>query len=172
MENVIPNNSGFPSAAFNNPVVMPFLGMMPDELLPFSPVPEETAIGERSTSEMFTPQGPRNLLMQMRAMFPNLPILPIPGKVSSIYLTANFARDIAIPDGSVLAILFGNGGYYMSAQGNAELPTTANEFMSSSMYAPEGYAFFVGGKRALSFISATTGTIVSMLTYSFTELPY
>ena len=170
MNNLIPTNNGFPSN-LGSGIFAPNLALQEGEIQNFSQIPEESGIGDKNLDYMVTPHSPSNMLLSIRTAFPHLPILPIPTNVVSVSLVAGIAKDIAIKDGAIMCIFLGDGGYYVSANGNAEIPSVVNEGTAQSMYAPEGFAFFCDGKKSFSCISANTGTIVTLLFYSQNDLP-
>lgn len=170
-DNLTPNQGPFPSSAVNNPEIAPFLGLRADEMLLLGPVSETVAIGSEQMDMMKTPQSSRNLLMQIRASFPYLPILPIPDYFISIELAANVAQDIAIPSEIVMGMVLGSGAYYMSNRGRAEIPVAANQSQAQSIYKPDRIMFYLAGCKAMSFISATANTPITFMGYTFTELP-
>lgn len=171
MVDIHANNSPFPSMPGNNPVISPFLQMEHNMTLPLSTVSEETSIGNDDLKFTATPQGPRNMLMDLRDKFPYLPILPVPSNVVTVALAANVPQDIKIPDGTIMGLFFGSGTYYVGLHGNAEIPVAGNQEASKSIYRPERFAFYLANKKALSLISADAACVVTLLTYTFEQLP-
>lgn len=167
---VEPNQGPFPSDPGNNPMIGPMVGM-PFDFFSMGEVPEETAIGAPDTDTMYTPQGPRSLLMAFRQAFPFVPVLPVPTYVKTLHLAANAAENITFEDQIIGGMVLGVGDYYMSLRGNAEIPTNTTEKICDSMYKPDRIMFYMGGIKSLSFISATAGTIVTFIGWHFNQLP-
>ena len=164
-----PNNSTFPSAPQNDTNSLM-------DVVHFSGSPEMAAIGPEFDPlyENYAPQGPQNALMAMREKFPFLPILPLPNSVVAFALVANQVQEVQIPTGMAMAMISGDAAYWVSLQGNAQLPAIgvnpldANQ--SRSFYRPDGIFFFIAGKSALSFISGVTSN-VSIALWAMNELP-
>lgn len=171
MNDVGPNQGFFPSHLTDSPFMWPYLQTGPGEILDVQAVPERSAVYDPATNEPFAPQGPVNMLARLRYEFPYVPFVPFPNQVRTIALTQNQPRDIIIPDGAAAIKFFGSGAYYVSNQGNAEIPTVANDFTSQSVYKPEHFAFYVAGVRTLSLISPDAGCVVTMIAFVPKEMP-
>lgn len=156
-----PNQGPAPSEPWNSPYRAPFLAD-PSTFIDLSTVPGETAIGTQLNQEMYMQQGPHNDLIAMRIQFPYLEIVPFPARAKSILCSANVARDLELPDGTVAIVIRGNDDYFVSMNGNADIPTTDND--SQSVYKPEGYMIYVGNVHSMSVIAAQD-TIVSVMCY-------
>lgn len=127
--------------------------------------------------DMFPAQNQFTDLMFLRSQFPYLPIMPFPNRSISVVLSANKAVDIRIPSGTSLIMFKGNGDFYVSDKGNAELPDQAGNANASqsdatntaaSIYKPENALWYTSGRSSLSLISPSDNVVVSMLCY-FTE---
>lgn len=163
-----PNETPWPSALWNNPELAPLLDTRQGERLSLGSVPEETAIGSLLDDTIYTNQGPNADLASLRLQFPFLQIIPFPPRAVSVKLTvASQAYNIDIPDGTSLIKMKGNGDYYVSQNGNAEVPfeTPGGSIQSQSIYKPEEYLLYVGGIRQLSVISPFANTIVTVLCF-------
>lgn len=175
---IIPSDSGFATIFTNDPNLMMGLGLGPQS---FSEIPEETAVAPmEGGQQLLTPQGPITDLMSLRSRFPFLPIMPIPPEAASIILdTANVAKDMPIPDGSVLGVFSCTAPVFVSRNGNAEVPSLTNTGMvqdsvqSKSFLLPDKLfvSFYVSGIRSLSFANATANTIVSGMFYTPDQYP-
>ena len=166
---LVPNQSPFPSDINNSPILSNLNAGA--SMQPIGEVEETAAIAAPDNSMLITPQGPKNDLMSLRAQYPFLPIMPMPAKVVPLVLTtANLAYNMRIPSGAVLMYMRGNSDYFVSLQGNAEIPSTANTagvgntgvgIDCQSFYAPQGWLFYVNQLKELSFNSPNAGTIVT-----------
>lgn len=116
------------------------------------------------------PQGPRNDLASIRMQFPFVPIMPYPAPAAGVILAAGAAQDIVFPQGTCVFILSGNGDYYASVQGAAELPTAANVGQNKSVFRPE-FAWFYTQAKSISVIAPNANTYVQALCYIPTQLP-
>lgn len=166
---IAPNITSFPSAPWNSPQLMPFIGIGEGDLATLSEVDELANISDPNLDYVATPQGPRNQLMHLRAMFPYLPIMPFPPQSVSIALTQNVAYDVNVPDGSCVMLLDGNNDFYASLHGRAETPGV--DGLSKSLYKPVRYPFYVGNVRQFSIIAPNANTIVTAMFYIYDELP-
>lgn len=163
-----PNQVRFPSSPVNDPVFSPML--RPDSnFLVLSTVPQDTALGSLIGETEYSDQGPRDSLMALRLQFPHLEVIPFPSRVVCVALAQNVATDINIPDGTVGIVMRGNLDYYISANGGAAIPTVGGPD-TQSIYKPEGYIMYVGGKRQLSCIAPNAGTIVTFMCYPLVPL--
>lgn len=134
-----------------------------------SPLPEQTALYSEG-GERFPAQSPFTDLMFLRAQYPYIPIFPFPHRVVNLRLSPNSPNEMAIPEGATICRLTANGEFYVSNKGNAELPdqkgnaNLGNDLATNtaaSLLNPDFGLFYVGGIRALSFISPSDGVIVS-----------
>lgn len=93
-------------------------------------------------------------LMALRAQMPFIHIMPFPNTVMNILLAANVAQDIQIPDQTKLVRFKGDGNYYVSRNGAAQIPDgTDNTKTSGSVMTPEDTYYYVEEIRQLSMIS-------------------
>lgn len=171
MFDVAPNTSPFPSALPNSPFFSPYLQVPNGEILDVQSVPETAGVVDPFTHHQMTPQGPNNMLARLRAEFPYVPFVPLPNQVRTVALIQNVARDIPIPDGAAAIQLHGSGTYYVSNNGNAEIPTAANDFTSLSIYKPERFAFYIAGIKSLSVISSDANCVVTLIAFVPAEMP-
>lgn len=161
----------------NNPFIWPYIGLEPGEALSIGPIPEETSVEDSITGDPITPQGPVNDLAILRHNFPFCPIIPFPNQVRTVALVQNVPKDIVIPDRVVMVMLRGSGNYYVSNNGNAEVPVAAQDNDSGtnaarSIFKPDGVFFYTGGIKSLSVITPDAGgCIVTLLGYAPTEMP-
>lgn len=165
-----PNNDHMPSMIGNNPEFAPLLGQPNPHFIQLSEVPEQTAKDNEIGSKAFMPRGPLSDLQMLRALYPFMPILPLPAVTSAIALpVANRAGDLIIPNGMVLCLLRGNQDYYISTTGSAKVPTAANTGMAAgsdicnSFFAPEGTYWYVQGIPSISVVSPLADTLISAL---------
>jgi hypothetical protein len=63
----------------------------------------------------------------------------------------------------------GNNDYYVSFNGGAGIPAVGGAD-TQSVFRPEGYVWFVGGKRQISVIAPNTGTIVTLMCYPLVQI--
>lgn len=133
-----------------------------------SPIPEQTSLFSPEGS-VFPAQSPFTDLMFIRAQYPYIPVFPFPHRVVNLRLSPNSPYDMAIPEGATLCRLSANGEFYVSNKGNAELPdqkgnaNLGNDLATNtaaSLLNPDFGMFYVGGIKALSFISPSDGVIV------------
>ena len=118
-----------------------------------------------------TPLNPITDLMQLRAQFPFLPVLPFPRSLVTAVLTANVAQDIQLADGTTVVQFFADGDFYLSVAGNAVVPTSSNVSNAFSLYKPVGVLWYARGMRGVSVASATTGRVVQAHCYITDQWP-
>lgn len=162
-KNLGPNQRPYPSSLANDPVFAPLLRPDSDYLV-LSTVPQEVAIGSSIGDIEYVDQGPVDNLIALRLQFPFMEILPFPARVVSVALNANTPTDVNIPDGTVGIVLRGNGDYFISLNGGAAIPTIGGPD-TQSIYKPEGYVMYVGGRHQLSVVAPNAGTVVSFMCY-------
>lgn len=172
-----PNQSAFPSAPWNSPQAASLLAFAGALAPDFGAVRPEVGVAAPDGSVNITPQGATNDLMALRAQFPFLPILPFPPQSWAKYLAANTAVECNIPDGCVLMLLRGNNDFYISIQGNAQVPDATNtsdslgDSSNKSFYAPQGILLYCGGMQRFSVIAPNAGTIVSAVFFAPRQYP-
>lgn len=94
-------------------------------------------------------------LMALRCQNPFIDIMPFPNKVVSVLLAAGVPQDITIPSQAKLVRFSGNGEYYVSRNGNAQIPDgTPNTSDSGSIMNPENNYWYVEEIQSLSVVSA------------------
>jgi len=101
----------------------------------------------------------------LRAQVPFTTIVPLPDTVVTGVLAANTPQDFRIPSACQMVRFKGNGDYYVSANGNAQVPLatdTANQNFNSAMYKPEEFFYFVGEAQSVSIVAPNANTIVTM----------
>lgn len=106
-------------------------------------------------------------LLQLRANNPFVPILMFPSTAKAAVLLAGVAQDIPIPSGAKYVVLRGNGDYWVSVNGNAQVPAASVGLTDdgiASIYRPDGVVYFCEEINSLSVVSAA-GCIVSALFY-------
>lgn len=109
---------------------------------------------QNNAVENFSQRMVNTKLMALRAQMPFVPILPFPDSVLTFIMVANVAQDINLPDGTKMAAFSGNGEYYISKKGNAQIPDgTANTNQSGSMMNPEQSFYYVEEIRQLSVVA-------------------
>lgn len=177
MSDVRPSESKHASSLTNDPTLWPFVGLEAGQMLSLNNIPEDTALDEPSTGQSFTPQGVINNLARFRMDFPFVPIIPFPNTVRTVALIQNAAKDVRIPDGVVAVMFKGSGNYYVSNNGNAEVPVAAQDNDSGSnfgcsLFKPENFMFYTGGIRTLSVITPDAGgCVVTIMGYAPSEMP-
>lgn len=92
-------------------------------------------------------------LMALRAQNPFIQILPFPNEVVTLALSANTSTDINLPEGTKFIKFSGNGEYYVSRKGNAEIPATSVRSSGDSLLNPEDCYFYVEEIRQFSVIA-------------------
>ncbi len=161
-----------PSAEYNDPSESPFKGRVGM----LSEVSETAAIDGLNGTTQFTPQGPNNDLMSLRAKYPFLPIVPLPHETAACVLVVDnpglpgqYRGEIAIPDGMVLGrFSFSAGPVYMNRNGNAEIPIVTTNQAASTILRDSWY--YVGGIRSLAF-AAPAAIIVTAEFYAPDQYP-
>lgn len=91
-------------------------------------------------------------LMALRAQNPFIHVMPFPNEVVALALQANVPTDINLPEGTKMVRFSGNGDYYVSRKGNAELPTAQNPG-GGSVYKPEGAYYYTEEIKQFSVIA-------------------
>lgn len=115
---------------------------------------ELNAISMQNTSDDFAHRMYNTKLMALRAQLPFMQIMPLPNTVLNILLAANVAQDIQIPDQTKLLKFRGDGNYYVSRNGAAQIPDgTDNTKLSGSIMVPEDVFYYVEGLINISIIS-------------------
>jgi hypothetical protein len=117
-----------------------------------------------------TPLGPRNDLLDLRSQFPFVPIMPWPVGVIGVIAGPTAPSDMVFPDGTVAFILSGNGDYYASMQGPAEIPTVANLQQNKSIFRPE-FSWFYTKSNRISIIAPNANTHVQALCVIPSRMP-
>lgn len=90
-------------------------------------------------------------LTAIRAQLPFIPIMPFPNTSLSFALTANKSVDINLPSGTKLVMFSGNAEYYISRNGNAEIPTGSGSV--GVVMNPEFFLWYVEEVNQMSAIA-------------------
>lgn len=182
-----PNQTSKPSAVTNDPYAMPsLLGNVGDNIsqgpgqLDISTVSEMAGIRQIGSPEMVT-QGPNNDLMHFRSRFPFVPVLPLLGQYASVFLpNPNVADEMELPNGTTAIIFSAKDDFFISIQGNAEVPSALNTparlsgglITARSFYKPpSGILWYVGNIRSLSCVAPNANTFVTALCYITNDWP-
>src|SRR5437868_1076512 len=91
-------------------------------------------------------------LMALRAQNPFIHIMPFPNEVVAIVLGAGVPTDINLPEGTKMVLFTGDGNYFISRKGNAELPASQN-YGGGSVFKPEGQYYYTEEIKQFSAIS-------------------
>lgn len=181
------NNDPFPALPWNNPHVVPILGLGDTDhkisphpgTLDLTTVDNNAGVHVQGIGDV-TPQGPNNDLAFLRSRFPFLPIMPFPNNVAGVFLPVALTPDeIQFPDGTTLVLFRGSNDYFVSLHGNAEVPSAANAPSAKSgglrtvksIYKPEGFFFYVGNVKTVSVVAPNANTFVTVLCYSTNNWP-
>lgn len=182
-----PNSNPKPSAPTNDPYAMAsLLAGAGDNLSPgagqldLSTVTEMAGIHQFGMPEI-VPQGPNNDLAHLRSRFPFVPIIPIMGQYASVFLPiSGVADELELPPGTTAIMFSASNDYYISLQGNAELPTaaniparkTGNPITFRSFYKPSnGILWYCGNIKHISCIAPNNNTFVGAMCYITNDWP-
>ena len=106
----------------------------------------ETA-SQSLSQRMYNPK-----LMALRTQNPFISIMPFPNESVGLALSAGVAQDINLPEGTKMVMFSGNGEYYVSRKGIAQVPTLNDPFTGSIMN-PEFSFMYVEEIRQLSAVA-------------------
>lgn len=107
-------------------------------------------------------------LMALRAQNPFIPIIPFPNESLAYKLSAGVAQDINFPTGTKIVMFSGNGEYYVTRKGNAQVPTSVHDIDGSgALMNPEFCFFYVEEIRQLSAIAPID---MRLTVHCFTQL--
>lgn len=115
-------------------------------------------------------------LASLRGRYPFLPIIRFPPEIRyAVFDGTNINQPQNVYLGqAVLCMIKGNADFYVSAEGNAVVPTVANiganRDQVAALYKPEGM-FYTGGINQLSVISGAVGCVVCIAIYRPEEYP-
>jgi hypothetical protein len=100
---------------------------------------------------MFNPK-----LMALRAQMPFINIMPFPNTTISVQLQAGVRQDIQLPDQCKLIRFSDQGVYYVSKNGNAQIPVagSGDALLTGTMYKPSDEWWYVEEVAQLSLIAA------------------
>lgn len=178
-----PKQDGGPSTRTNTPQIAPVEGLGGSEHLiePSPGVLDLSTVDDLAGQRVqgigdISPQDPVHDLAMIRAHFPFLPILPLRGMVSSVFLVTQLVPDdLVFRDGTTLAVFTSAFDFYISTQGNAAVPTAGDtpaqrgpdERKNFAWYGKMGtpLIFYVGGIKSVSVVSPTANAIVTALCY-------
>jgi hypothetical protein len=91
-------------------------------------------------------------LMALRAQNPFIQIMPFPNTTLGFLLVSNTPQDINVPSEAKVVKFTGNGEYYVSRKGNAQVPDGVDKLTGSIMN-PEGVYYYVEEVQQLSIVS-------------------
>lgn len=156
---------------------LPRAGLQGDEFLPVSSIPETIAVAPFPGVE-FPAQNSTTDLMFLRAQFPFNKIMPFPSRAISAALIANTPYELIVPDGAVVGQFSGGGIYYVSRNGNAQIPSasntagsmSANDSAVDSLLSPENNLWYLGGIKSFSLIAASN-MVVQLLAWKCENWP-
>lgn len=106
-------------------------------------------------------------LMALRAQNPFITILPFPNESVSLFLAANIPTDINLPSGTKMLMFSGNGEYFVSRKGKAEIPALNSQVSTGSIMNPEFCFFYV---EEISQMSAIAPFDMRLTVHCFTQL--
>lgn len=121
-----------------------------------------TSVEENYAHRMFNPK-----LMALRTQLPFIPIMPFPNESLAYLLLAGVAQDINLPSGTKAVMFSGNGEYYVTRKGRAQIPTAVHEDGSGAIMNPE---FFLWHVEEISQFSAVSVSDVRLSVHCFTQL--
>lgn len=110
---------------------------------------EDMRAVEALSKQMFNPK-----LMALRAQNPFVNIMPLPNQVLTVKLAANTPTDINLPNGTKIVRFSPGGTYYVSRNGNAQLPVTGEPAATGSMQTPSDEWWYVEELQQISIIAA------------------
>lgn len=109
---------------------------------------EQQAVDTAYLAQTFNPK-----LMAIRAQLPFVSIMPLPNSSVSVQLAANAAQDITFPEGTKVVMFQGDGTYYVSRNGQAQIPNSTTPDGSGSIMNPEYTFFYVEEIKSVSVIA-------------------
>lgn len=171
-------------SSFLNPALFPFA---PQELLNRDPyfntdperamkeistVPELAGIRPMPGGVEFTAQNIDTDLMGLRAQMPFLPIAQWPKSIRGVFLpTAGVPGVIEIPSGAVLGRFTGTADYFVSMEGQAQIPTATTPSDIGSIFRPEWAWWYIGGVTQPSIVSSVANAYVQLVCLSPKPFP-
>lgn len=113
----------------------------------------EELIGDvRATMNNFAARMFNPKLAALRAQNPFVSILPFPDMVKNVSLTANVPQDVTFDSGVKMVRFSGNGEYYVSRRGNAQIPDGLIQD-SGSVMNPEDAFYYVEDIQQVSIVA-------------------
>lgn len=135
------------------------MNLTPEELLSISGDLTQNDISRR----MFNPK-----LMALRAQLPFVPIMPFPNESLAYALTAGVPVDIQLPSGTKAIMFSGNGEYFITRKGRAQIPTGIHDIDGSgALMNPEFFLWYV---EEVSQMSAVAPYDMRLSVHCFTQL--
>lgn len=105
--------------------------------------------GNDLSRRMFNPK-----LMAIRAQMPFIPIMPLPTESLAFKLDAGKPIDINFPSGTKIVMFSGNGEYFITRKGQAQVPTGRHDIDGSGALMNPEFCFFyveeIGGVSAVA----------------------
>jgi len=92
-------------------------------------------------------------LMALRAQNPFVEIIPFPNSGTSVRLVANVAQDIQIPSGTKYMMLRGDLAYFITRNGNAQVPGAAQNSDAAMMQSPNNIKIYVEELQSFSVVA-------------------
>jgi hypothetical protein len=99
------------------------------------------AVENKRSVDEFAKRMSNPKLTALRAQLPFIPIMPFPNTSLSYALTADVPLDINLPSGTKLVMFSGNGEYFISRNGRAEIPI--GDGSSGNVMNPEFFMWYV-----------------------------
>lgn len=92
-------------------------------------------------------------LAALRAQNPFITILTLPNSATTVALAAGVAQYIDVPEGAKLMMLSGNDKYFLTRNGQAQLPTASVDKESGSIMNPEAVFWSCEDLKQISVIA-------------------
>jgi hypothetical protein len=109
-------------------------------------------------------------LSALRAQNPFLAILPFANTAIGLILPANTPTDVNLPRGTKFIYISGSDEYYISRNGQAQIPTEVNTnngtaSRNGSYQNPEGFFIYVEEMEQFSIVAVNANTRISIACY-------
>lgn len=135
------------------------MDLTPDDVLQLQNMQTEGDLSRR----MFNPK-----LMAIRAQMPFIPIMPLPNESLSYKMTAGVPQTIRFPSGTKIVMFSGNGEYFITRKGQAQVPTSVHDIDGSgALMNPEFCFFYV---EEINEVSAVAPFDMRLSVHCFTQL--
>jgi len=112
-------------------------------------------------------------LIAFRAKNAFVEVMKFPNLCLGVQLSANSPVDLQIPSGVRAIRFFGDGDYWVSRNGRAQIPgapvgeeSPNLQFEMTGIYRPEGIIFYLDQGASFSVISASNNRLVSVMCWS------